>query len=72
MLPMAHMYGLAFEFIYEFASGAHVFFLTRTPVPEDHRGRILHGKTQLDYFRTLDYRKDHPEKSIPGTGKTID
>lgn len=34
MLPMAHMYGLAFEFIYEFASGAHVFFLTRTPSPQ--------------------------------------
>ena len=34
MLPMAHMYGLAFEFIYEFASGAHVFFLTRTPSPK--------------------------------------
>ena len=28
------MYGLAFEFIYEFASGAHVFFLTRTPSPK--------------------------------------
>lgn len=72
MLPMAHMYGLAFEFIYEFASGASCIFPNREPVPEDHRGRILHGKTQLDYFRTLDYRKDHPEKSIPGTGKTID
>lgn len=34
MLPMAHMYGLAFEFIYEFASGAHVFFLTRIPSPK--------------------------------------
>ena len=34
MLPMAHMYGLAFEFIYEFACGAHVFFLTRTPSPQ--------------------------------------
>ncbi|WP_294140569.1 AMP-binding protein [uncultured Sanguibacteroides sp.] len=34
MLPMAHMYGLAFEFIYEFASGAHIFFLTRTPSPK--------------------------------------
>ena len=34
MLPMAHMYGLAFDFIYEFASGAPVFFLTRTPSPK--------------------------------------
>ena len=34
MLPMAHMYGLSFEFLYEFASGAHVFFLTRQPSPQ--------------------------------------
>ena len=34
MLPMAHMYGLAFEFIYEFVSGIHVHFLSRTPSPK--------------------------------------
>ena len=34
MLPMAHMYGLAFEFLYEFASGMHVHFLSRTPSPK--------------------------------------
>ena len=34
MLPMAHMYGLAFEFIYEFACGMHVHFLSRTPSPK--------------------------------------
>lgn len=34
MLPMAHMYGLMFEFIYEFAGGTQVFFLSRTPSPK--------------------------------------
>ncbi|MBR4845534.1 MAG: AMP-binding protein, partial [Bacteroidaceae bacterium] len=34
MLPMAHMYGLAFEFLYEFCRGCHVFFLTRVPSPK--------------------------------------
>ena len=34
MLPMAHMYGLAFEFIFEFCSGCHVYFLTRIPSPK--------------------------------------
>ena len=33
MLPMAHMYGLAFEFIYEFTRGIHVNFLTKMPTP---------------------------------------
>ena len=34
MLPMAHMYGLAFEFLYQFISGCQVFFLTRMPSPK--------------------------------------
>lgn len=34
MLPMAHMYGLAFEFLYEFSKGCHVYFLTRMPSPK--------------------------------------
>lgn len=33
MLPMAHMYGMAFEFIYEISIGCHIYFLTRTPSP---------------------------------------
>ena len=33
ILPMAHMYGMAFEFIFEFLHGCHVYYLTRTPSP---------------------------------------
>ena len=33
ILPMAHMYGMAFEFIFEFLHGCHVFYLTRVPSP---------------------------------------
>ena len=33
MLPKAHMYGMAFEFIYEFLHGMHVYFLAKTPSP---------------------------------------
>ena len=33
ILPMAHMYGMAFEFIYEFIHGCHVYYLNRTPSP---------------------------------------
>lgn len=33
ILPMAHMYGMSFEFLYEFISGTHVFYLTRNPSP---------------------------------------
>jgi long-chain acyl-CoA synthetase len=34
MLPMAHMYGMMFEFLYEMSVGAHVHFLTRMPTPK--------------------------------------
>ena len=33
ILPMAHMYGMAFEFSYEFITGCHVFYLNRVPSP---------------------------------------
>ena len=33
ILPMAHMYGMAFEFIFEFLHGCHIFYLTRIPSP---------------------------------------
>ena len=33
ILPMAHMYGMAFEFIFEFLHGCHIYYLTRTPSP---------------------------------------
>lgn len=34
ILTMAHMYGLAFELIYPFASGTHVHFISKTPSPK--------------------------------------
>ena len=34
MLPMAHVYGMTFEFIFEMTVGAHVHFLTRMPSPK--------------------------------------
>ena len=33
ILPMAHMYGMAIEFLFGFCNGCHLFFLTRLPSP---------------------------------------
>lgn len=33
ILPMAHMYGMAVEFLFGFCHGCHLFFLTRLPSP---------------------------------------
>lgn len=34
MLPMAHMYGLAFEILLSIGKGCHIHFLTRVPSPQ--------------------------------------
>lgn len=34
ILPMAHMYGMQFEVIFEFLRGIHIHFLTRIPSPK--------------------------------------
>lgn len=33
MLPLAHMFGMMFEFIYQVAGGTHVFFITKLTTP---------------------------------------
>lgn len=33
ILPMAHMYGMSFEFLFEFNKGCHIYYLTRIPSP---------------------------------------
>ena len=33
ILPMAHMYGLSFEFLFEFIQGGHIYYLSRVPSP---------------------------------------
>lgn len=33
MLPLAHIFGLMFDFLYQLAGGVHVVFMKRTPTP---------------------------------------
>ena len=33
MLPLAHMFGMTIEFLYQVAGGCHVYFLSKTPNP---------------------------------------
>lgn len=34
MLPLGHVFGMTFDFLYGFTSGAHLWFLTRMPSPK--------------------------------------
>ena len=56
MLPMAHMYGLAFEFLYEFSVGCHIYFLTRMPSPKIIFQALFYPVTNAK-FDTDSYRK---------------
>lgn len=47
MLPMAHMYGLAFEFLFEFMCGVHIYFLSKSPSPAVLMGAFADIKPRL-------------------------
>ncbi|MBO4985600.1 MAG: long-chain fatty acid--CoA ligase [Bacteroides sp.] len=34
MLPLGHVFGMVFDFLYGISAGAHLFFLTRMPTPK--------------------------------------
>ena len=49
MLPIAHMFGLMFEFIYQVCEGAAVYFLTQAPTPSV----LMKGFAQVKPFMIL-------------------
>lgn len=71
MLPMAHMYGLAFEFIYEFACGDHIFFLTRTPSPQIIADSFTRVKPDLIISVPLIIEKIIRKKVFPTIEKPV-
>ncbi len=34
MLPMGHVFGMVYDFLYGFSAGSHIYFLTRMPSPK--------------------------------------
>ena len=65
ILPMAHMYGLAFEFLYEFAAGCHIYFLTRMPSPKIIFQAFAEVKPRLVIAVPLIIEKIIKKKVIP-------
>lgn len=47
MLPMAHMYGMMFEFIYPLCGGSTIYFLGKTPTPSLLLGAMKEVKPYL-------------------------
>ena len=71
MLPLAHMYGMAFEFIYPVCGGGHVFFLGKTPTPTLLMQALADVKPYLLITVPLVIEKIFKGKILPILGKPI-
>ena len=67
MLPMAHMYGLAFRVpVNEFSVGCYIYYLTRMPSPGRSSSRHSQEvKPNSSCSRSAHYRKDYQEEYCP-------
>ena len=69
MLPLAHMYGMAFEFIYPVCGGGHVYFLGKTPTPTLLMQALAEVKPYLLITVPLVIEKIFRGKIMPILGK---
>ena len=71
MLPLAHMYGMAFEFIYPVCGGGHVYFLGKTPTPTLLLQALAEVKPYLLITVPLVIEKIFKGKILPVLGKPL-
>ena len=64
-LPMAHAYGLAFEFLFPFTIGCHISFLTKTPTPQVITSAFQKIKPRLILSVPLVIEKIYKKRIIP-------
>ena len=71
MLPLAHMYGMAFEFLYPLSGGGHVFFLGKTPTPTVLMQALADIKPYLLITVPLVMEKIFKNKVMPTLDKPV-
>ncbi|MDR2562687.1 MAG: AMP-binding protein [Prevotellaceae bacterium] len=69
MLPTAHMYGMAFEFLFEFLKGCQVHFLTRAPTPKIILEAFASIKPTLVISVPLIVEKIYKKQLLPAINK---
>ena len=72
MLPMAHMYGLAFEFLYEVCLRMPCVLPHPNAQPEDHIRSIFRSQASYRHCSSADYRKNHQKESASHAGNSQD
>lgn len=64
-LPLAHAYGLAFEFLFPFSLGCHITFLTKTPSPQIITKAFQEIRPRLILSVPLVIEKIYKKKILP-------
>ena len=65
MLPLAHMYGMTFEYLYTLCGGSHIYFVSRTPSPSMLMAVFSHVKPYILITVPLVMEKIIKGKVIP-------
>ena len=68
-LPLAHSYGLAFEFIFPFTLGCHITFLTKTPSPQIITQAFSEIRPELILSVPLVIEKIYKKRLLPSISK---
>jgi long-chain acyl-CoA synthetase len=71
ILPMAHTFGMSFEFLFEFVVGCHVYFLTRIPSPKIIAQAFADVKPRIVIAVPLVVEKIIKKKVLPQLEKNI-
>ncbi len=69
-LPLAHAYGLAFEFLFPFSLGCHITFLTKTPSPAIITRAFQEIRPRLILSVPLVIEKIYKKKILPVISKS--
>lgn len=68
-LPLAHAYGLAFEFLFPFSIGCHITFLTKTPSPQIITQAFSEIRPRLILSVPLVIEKIYKKRLLPSISK---
>ena len=71
MLPLAHMFGMTIEFLYQVAGGCHVYFLSKTPSPTVLLKAYAETKPYMILTVPLVLEKIFKAKIFPALNKPI-
>lgn len=71
LLPMAHVFGLAFEFLFPVTLGCYITFLTKTPSPAVLMKGFGELKPQLIFMVPLILEKIYKKQLLPTLNKPV-